>query len=180
MTKKDFVEELKRQQAAGNLKPSQLKRSKSADDLTATHASCQLQIQQLTEQISRIKQETNEQLTSLPQLKEELKAQDKELNELKTEVQEKDQKITELTKELDQSLEKRLTTLKQPLNTEPTEKLTTELKQAKSKIAVLESTLRLRNYHNSWLDSETWSLVISFLVVGLIFYYSTKNHDQKN
>ena len=150
MTKKDFVEELKRQQAAGNLKPSQLKRSKSLTDIS-----------------------------SQPQ-PEKVKELEKELNELKTEVQEKDQKITELTKELDQSLEKRLTTLKQPLNTEPTEKLTTELKQAKSKIAVLESTLRLRNYHNSWLDSETWSLVISFLVVGLIFYYSTKNHDQKN
>jgi chromosome segregation ATPase len=193
MTKKEkyFVDELKRQQAAGNLKPSQLKRSKSMDDLpqaanqsnNSALTKCEqelnntkkelalahsqltplskltqkqdLQIQALTEQITRIKQETDQQLKPVAELKEDLKQEIQVKQTLTKELKEKDEKIKELTQELDKSLEKRLANLKEPNNQQESSQLQQELNQAKRKISLLESTLRLQKYNNSYLDSET-------------------------
>jgi hypothetical protein len=69
--------------------------------------------------------------------------------ELKEELKAKNEKISELTKELDKSLEKRLANLKEPASSEQTHQLQTELNQAKNKISLLESTLKLQRYNNS-------------------------------
>jgi archaellum component FlaC len=151
------------------IKPSQLKRSKSADDLlkqsnnsnsltkceqelnqtkkdlALAHSQLEplaklvekqdCQIQALTEQISRIKEETDKQLKPVAELKEELKV--------------KDQELAELRNQLDKSLEQRLANLKEPTNQAESNQLVQELNQAKRKISLLESTLRLKNYNNS-------------------------------
>jgi peptidoglycan hydrolase CwlO-like protein len=139
MTKNsDFQKELKEKVKAG-VKPSQLKRSKSADNLPQN---CETELKETKKELAL----AHSQLEPLSKLVEK---QDQQINELQTELKSREEKITELTTELDKSLEKRLTNLKQPLNTQETEQLTTELNQAKRKIASLESTLRLAKYNNS-------------------------------
>jgi hypothetical protein len=133
MTKnKDFQRELKEKVKEG-VKPSQLKRSKSLTDIPT---------QPKSETITRLERElalAHSQLEPLTKLTEK---QDQQIKDLEKDLKEKDEKITELNTELDKSLEVRLKNLKQPLTSEQTNQL-------KSKIALLENTLKLQRYNNS-------------------------------
>ena len=153
MTKDQLAQELEAEFAKGNLKPSQLKRSRSADSLPSkptdlTH--CE---------------------TELANTKKQLATAQQQIASFQEQLKQTQQQLTETQQALDNSLEARLNNLKSFDPSQPTahQQLQTELTQAKRKISLLESTLRLHRYNNSWIDSETLTLALSFLAAIAIF-----------
>ena len=142
MTKnnRDNLQRELKEKVKEGVKPSQLKRSRSVDDLPKQNNSPTLN--NCLQELNQTKKELTLAQSQLEPLTKLTEKQDQQIQELKEDLKVKDEKINELNAELDKSLEVRLNNLKQPLTSEQTNQL-------KSKIALLENTLRLQRYNNS-------------------------------
>jgi len=142
MTKnnRDNLQRELKEKVKEGVKPSQLKRSRSVDDLPKQNNSPTLN--NCLQELNQTKKELTLAQSQLEPLTKLTEKQDQQIQELKEDLKVKDEKINELNAELDKSLEVRLNNLKEPLTSEQTNQL-------KSKIALLENTLRLQRYNNS-------------------------------